>query len=104
MYENSPWNSLEMNDHDYRHSLTNHVPQRYNKHADFVYSSKFTGPVLDLLGAKAGERIIDLGCGTGELTENIKDLVGDDGEVWAVDSSESMVCVGHMLALLFDDL
>jgi ubiquinone/menaquinone biosynthesis C-methylase UbiE len=80
-----------MADQAYHHSLTNHTPDNYNKHADFVYSAKNTAPIFELLEAKPGERIIDLGCGTGELTEIIREAVGDAGEVWGVDSSESMV-------------
>ena len=80
-----------MAERDYQASQTNHTPEKYNKHANFVYSSKFATPILEILNAQHGERIIDLGCGTGELTEIIKDTVGDRGEVWAVDSSESMV-------------
>ncbi len=80
-----------MADQAYHYSLTNHTPDNYNKHADFVYSAKNTAPIFELLEAKPGERIIDLGCGTGELTEIIREAVGDAGEVWGVDSSESMV-------------
>ena len=72
-------------------SLVNHNPDNYQKHANFVYKADFTKPVLDLLNAQPGERIIDLGCGTGELTHFISQAVGEQGEVWAVDSSESMV-------------
>ena len=72
-------------------SLTAHTAENYNKHADFVYSAKFTTPVLGLLNAQPGERIIDLGCGTGVLTEIIRAAVGASGEVWGLDSSESMV-------------
>jgi ubiquinone/menaquinone biosynthesis C-methylase UbiE len=67
-------------------SLSNH-----NTHADFVYSAAYTAPVLSLLDAKPGEKIIDLGCGTGELTEQISKIVGPEGTVVGLDSSESMV-------------
>lgn len=62
----------------------------YNKTAAFVYSQAFTSPVLTLLDAKPGERIIDFGCGSGEVTLQIKKLVGDAGLVVGCDSSESM--------------
>ncbi len=87
-----------MADRDYHTSQTNHTPDNYNKHADFVYSAKFTSPVLDLLGAKPGEKIIDLGCGTGELTETLLNAVGEQGEVWGVDSSENMASTFTRLA------
>ena len=72
-------------------SLTNHDAATYSKHASFVYNSQFSSPILTLLDPQQGERIVDLGCGTGELTLVIKRKVGD-GEVVGIDSSESMVC------------
>ncbi|KAK4684004.1 hypothetical protein P7C73_g6201, partial [Tremellales sp. Uapishka_1] len=71
-------------------SLTNHDPTLYHTHANFVYSAKYTSPLFDLLSAQPGESILDLGCGTGELTRQIKALVGA-GEVWGVDSSQDML-------------
>src|SRR6516225_2586148 len=55
------------------------------KHA-FVYE-KAKG-LVDLLAPKAGERILDLGCGTGALTEEI---ASRGTEVLGVDRSEEMV-------------
>ena len=63
----------------------------YNTTASFVYSSAFTSPVLELLDAKPREHIIDFGCGTGELTLKIQDMVGKNGRVVGVDASENMV-------------
>jgi ubiquinone/menaquinone biosynthesis C-methylase UbiE len=64
---------------------------QYNQTASFVYSPAFTSPILELLAAKPGERIIDFGCGSGEVTLQIRDLVGQGGTVVGVDFSESMV-------------
>lgn len=55
------------------------------KHA-FVYE-KAKG-LVDLLAPKAGERILDLGCGTGALTAEIADR---GAEILGVDGSEEMV-------------
>src|SRR2546429_373175 len=55
------------------------------KHA-FVYE-KAKG-LVDLLAPKAGERILDLGCGTGALTAEI---AGRGAEVLGVDRSEEMI-------------
>lgn len=72
-------------------SLTNHNASNYARHANFVYSAEYASPVLNLLNPQAGERIADLGCGTGELTAQIAKAVGNGGFVFGVDSSESML-------------
>jgi trans-aconitate methyltransferase len=56
-----------------------------DKHA-FVF--KYGENVLELLDVKAGERILDIGCGTGHLTKKIKDLGAD---VLGTDLSADMV-------------
>ncbi|PPR00440.1 hypothetical protein CVT24_004501 [Panaeolus cyanescens] len=67
--------------------------KQYNNTASFVYSSQFTAPVLNLLAAQPGERVLDLGCGSGELTLLLQDLVGkkEGGLVVGTDLSESMI-------------
>lgn len=76
---------------------TSHAPDKdtwsasqYNKAASFIYSDAYTQPVLDLLSPRAGERIMDMGCGTGELTFRLQEFVGQGGLVLGVDSSRSM--------------
>jgi SAM-dependent methyltransferase len=65
----------------------------YNTHVSFVYSPAFTSPILELLAAQPGERIIDFGCGSGEVTLELKKRVekAPGGVVVGVDFSESMV-------------
>jgi trans-aconitate methyltransferase len=55
------------------------------RHA-FVW--RFGQGVFELLDAKAGERILDLGCGTGQLTEKI---AACGAQVLGLDSSPDMV-------------
>lgn len=62
-----------------------------SRNASFVYSAAFTSPVLGLLDAQPGQKILDMGCGTGELTAQIQQAVGSEGEVWGVDSNADMV-------------
>lgn len=63
----------------------------YANTASFVYSDAFTQPILNLLSAKEGERIVDFGCGSGELTRVLVNLVGKEGFVLGLDSSANMV-------------
>src|SRR4051794_22589978 len=61
-------------------------PVRYAEHARFV--SDLGMPVVDLLAPKPGERILDLGCGDGVLTER---LVAIGCRVIGVDGSPEQV-------------
>ena len=58
----------------------------YDKSHSFV--NQMAGGVLELLNAKPGERILDLGCGTGPLTQKIAD---SGASVVGVDASPSMI-------------
>jgi trans-aconitate methyltransferase len=58
----------------------------YDEKHSFVW--KMAAGVLDLLEAKPGERILDLGCGTGPLTEKI---AAAGAKVVGVDRSPDMV-------------
>lgn len=61
-------------------------PAAYAKNAAFVPA--LGAAVLDLLSPQAGERILDLGCGDGVLTEK---LVAAGAEVLGVDSDPAML-------------
>ncbi|SEM50023.1 Ubiquinone/menaquinone biosynthesis C-methylase UbiE [Sphingomonas gellani] len=61
-------------------------PAAYSANAAFVPA--LGAPVLALLDPKAGERILDLGCGDGVLTERI---VASGAEVLGVDASAEMI-------------
>jgi trans-aconitate methyltransferase len=56
-------------------------PNRYIQNASFV--AQLGAPLIDLLSPKPGERILDLGCGDGALTEKLAacgcTVVGVDG-------------------------
>ena len=58
----------------------------YRDHANFV--SELALPVVDLLAPKAGEKILDLGCGEGALG---LEIVRRGADVLGVDLSEEMV-------------
>ncbi|WVQ96963.1 hypothetical protein IAU59_004072 [Kwoniella sp. CBS 9459] len=89
-------NDAHAHAHAHASSLTNHNPSNYSTNASFVYSTAYTAPVVNILNPQPGEKIIDLGCGTGELTRLIYEKVTANqgrgtGEVVGVDSSQEML-------------
>jgi len=59
---------------------------QYQTHTGFVPT--LGAPVVDLLAPKPGERILDLGCGDGVLTET---LLKSGADVMGVDASADMI-------------
>jgi SAM-dependent methyltransferase len=64
--------------------------QDYGKNAAFVHG--LAGGVVEWLDAKAGESILDLGCGDGQLTLRI---AGTGASVMGVDASPEMVAAAR---------
>ncbi|MGH6798664.1 MAG: class I SAM-dependent methyltransferase, partial [Roseiarcus sp.] len=67
---------------------------RYQQNAGFV--AELGAPLLDLLAARPGERILDLGCGDGALTEKIASLA----TVLGVDGSADQVAAARARGLV----
>jgi trans-aconitate methyltransferase len=69
-------------------------PERYARNARFV--ADLGAPAVDLLAPRAGERILDLGCGDGVLTAKLASL---GCHVIGVDSSEPQINAARKLGL-----
>ena len=69
-------------------------PEQYAKNARFV--SDLGMPVVTLLAPRAGERILDVGCGDGPLTKKLVEL---GCEVVGVDASPAMIEAAKAMGL-----
>jgi trans-aconitate methyltransferase len=63
--------------------------EQYQKDASFV--SQLGNSVLELLAPQPGEKILDLGCGDGELTLQIQNYQNYYCDVLGIDSSANMI-------------
>ena len=75
------------------------VVQRWSA-SDYAKNGRFVqdlaGPIFAMLAPKPGERILDLGCGDGTLTAEIKAAGAD---VLGVDLSDELLAVARMKGL-----
>ena len=69
-------------------------PERYQRNASFV--AELGQPVVDRLAPRPGERVLDLGCGDGRLTEA---LVDAGCAVVGVDASAEQVAAARARGL-----
>jgi len=67
-------------------------PERYARNARFV--ADLGAPVVDLLAPRAGERILDLGCGDGVLTAKLASMgchvIGVDASAAQIDAARKL--------------
>ncbi|KAH7885132.1 S-adenosyl-L-methionine-dependent methyltransferase [Phlebopus sp. FC_14] len=68
-----------------------YTANHYVNTASFVFSDEYVAPILGWLNPGPRDRIIDIGCGSGELTVKIQGAVGPDGFVVGVDYNPDML-------------
>jgi ubiquinone/menaquinone biosynthesis C-methylase UbiE len=60
--------------------------------------SRFRRKLLELSGIRPGERVLDVGCGTGSLSILTRIAVGDTGEVAGIDIAADMISTARRKA------
>ena len=59
---------------------------------------QWVGPMLDAVRATKGDRLLDVGCGTGVVARAALDRVGASGSVTGVDPNEGMLAVAEAIS------
>ncbi len=75
-----------------------HWPRRYDLITAVMYAGRgrrFRGYVADVLGVDRGDRVLDVGCGTGTLAFVLASRVGPQGAVSGVDASPEMIAAAQ---------
>lgn len=60
--------------------------------------AQWAAPMLDAVGARRGDRLVDVGTGTGVVARKAVQRVGSTGSVIAVDPNDGMLAVARRLA------
>ena len=74
--------------------LVLHNPIRYDLRAWLITrgrEGKFRRTLVDLAGVKRGDKVLDVGCGTGSLAIEAGKTVGSTGSVVGIDPSPEMI-------------
>jgi SAM-dependent methyltransferase len=79
--------------------LQGHAAERYERWVVPFISGPWVPPLLDLLDLRAGERVLDVACGTGVVSRLAARRVAPGGAVTGLDLNEGMLSVAGRLPL-----
>jgi SAM-dependent methyltransferase len=70
-------------------------PELYDRYFVPAIGSPFAAPVIDAAALRAGERVLDVACGTGVVARLAAERVGTDGTVVGIDGNPGMLQVAR---------
>lgn len=79
-------------------SAQSNFPELYEQELVGPLFRPWVGPMVEEVGLAAGERVLDVACGTGIVARVAKEYVGDAGRVVGVDLSPAMLAVARRVA------
>lgn len=73
---------------------------------DKISNSQFENGILliEELGIKAGEHVLDIGCGTGRLSEHVWKIIGRNGFIVGLDPSEHRIKIAQRKVKAFSNV
>lgn len=75
--------------------LKGNSAEAYERYLVPALMTRWAGRLLDVAGAKPGERVLDVGCGTGVVARQAAPLVGPRGRLVGLDLNEGMLAVAR---------
>lgn len=85
----NPWTNPDLLPPDEARNLARFIAAR----ADIPDQRQAYAALLETLSPQPGERLLDMGCGAGNLARRLAEMVGESGEVVGADISRAMLAV-----------
>jgi ubiquinone/menaquinone biosynthesis C-methylase UbiE len=77
--------------------LTAELAEAYEAHFVPAFFAQWAPPLLDAAGVGAGQRVLDVACGTGIVARTAAGRVGPGGAVTGLDLNEAMLAVARRI-------
>ena len=78
--------------------LEGNSAEAYERYLVPAATSRFAAHLIDLAAPRAGERVLDVGCGTGIVARSVAPLVGERGAITGIDVNPNMLAVARRVS------